>query len=222
MDSAVLQLLVLAGIAIFLVLRLKSVLGTREGFEKPTIPDNGVAQSRRSGRPEFEVIEGGPDTDISDHAEPGSPTADALAQMKRAEPEFHVGDFLHGARQAYEMILMAFEQGDMDALVPFLARDVYESFMEVVEERERQGLTVQATFVGLRDVRIIGAAFDPDSGEGEVTVRFDAELTSAVRNAAGEIVEGDLNEIKRQKDIWTFARRMGVDDPNWQLVATGE
>ena len=223
MDSAVLQLLVLAGIAVFLVLRLKSVLGTREGFEKPPVGNDSAPGAVRSGRrPEFEVIEGGPDTDITDHVEDGSRAATALAEMKAAEPEFHVGDFLHGARQAYEMILMAFEKGDMDALVPFLARDVYESFMEVVETRERQGLTVEASFVGLRDVRITDAWFNKETAEAEVTVRFEAELTSAVRNTAGEIVEGDPNEIKRQRDTWTFARRMGVDDPNWQLIATGE
>ncbi|MGY6409986.1 MAG: Tim44/TimA family putative adaptor protein [Alkalilacustris sp.] len=222
MDSAVLQLLVLAGIAIFLVLRLKSVLGTREGFEKPPVTDRSEPAGRSVGRPEFEVIEGGPDTDIIDHVTEGSREAEALQAMKEAEPDFHVGDFLHGARQAYEMILMAFEKGDMDALVPFLSRDVYESFMEVVEMREQQGLSVEANFVGLRDVRITGVHFDPDTAEGEITVRFEAELTSAVRNADGNIVEGDPNEIKRQRDTWTFARRMGMDDPNWQLVATGE
>ena len=223
MDSAVLQLLVLAGIAVFLVLRLKSVLGTREGFEKPPVNDQGAAPARGAlRRPEFEVIEGGPDTDITDHVEEDSPAAKALAAMKAAEPDFHVGDFLHGARQAYEMILMAFEKGDMDALVPFLSRDVYESFMEVVEMRERQGLTVEANFVGLRDVRIVGAHFERDAAEAEITVRFDAELTSVVRNTAGDVVEGDANEIKRQRDTWTFSRRMGMDDPNWQLIATGE
>jgi len=222
MDSAVLQLIVLAGIAIFLVLRLRSVLGTREGFEKPPITDARPGSARRGPRPEFEVIEGGPDTDITDHVEADGVAADALAEMKVAEPDFHVGEFLHGARQAYEMILMAFEKGDMDSLVPFLARDVYESFMEVVEMREREGLHVEASFIGLRDVRLVNAHFNKSTREAEVTLRFDAELTSVVRNKEGAIVEGDPNEIKRQKDIWTFSRRMGVDDPNWQLIATGE
>jgi predicted lipid-binding transport protein (Tim44 family) len=222
MDSAVLQLLVLAGIAIFLVLRLKSILGSREGFEKPPVSDARTEPLRTGGRPEFEVIEGGPDTDITDHVEEGSKSAKALAEMKALEPDFHVGDFLHGARQAYEMILMAFENGDMDSLVPFLSRDVYESFIEVVEMREREGLTVEASFVGLRDVKILNAHLDRETEEAEITVRFDAELTSVVRNAAGEIVEGSPNEIKRQRDIWTFARPLGRDDPNWQLVATGE
>jgi predicted lipid-binding transport protein (Tim44 family) len=222
MDSAVLQLLVLAGIAIFLILRLRSVLGSREGFEKPPVITPRSAEAISGPRRDFEVIEGGVDTDITDHVDDGSPAASALAEMKAAEPEFHVGDFLHGARQAYEMILMAFEAGDMDALLPLLSRDVYESFMEVVEMRENEGLSVEASFVGLRDVRIVAARFNKAQSEAEVSVRFDAELTSVVRDREGRIVEGDPNEIKRQKDVWTFARRMGENDPNWQLVATGE
>jgi predicted lipid-binding transport protein (Tim44 family) len=221
MSSAVIQLLVLAGVAIFLILRLRSVLGTREGFEKPPVSDARSA-SDRLDRPQFEVIEGGPDTDITDHVPDESPAADALARMKAVEPEFSVSEFLHGARGAYEMILMAFENGDMDSILPLLSRDVYESFVEVIELREREGLTVEASFVGLREVKLVAAHFNEQSAEAEITVRFVGELTSVVRNAAGEIAEGDPNEIKRQKDTWTFARRMGVDDPNWQLVATGE
>jgi len=222
MDSAVLQLLVLAGIAIFLILRLRSVLGSREGFEKPPVASPRTGDPVSGPRRDFEVIEGGVDSDIVDHVPDGSPAAEAFARMKAAEPEFHVGEFLHGARQAYEMILMAFEAGDMDSLLPLLSRDVYESFMEVVEMRENEGLSVEASFVGLRDVGIVAARFDTAQSEAEISVRFDAELTSVVRDKDGVIVEGNPNEIKRQKDVWTFSRRMGENDPNWQLVATGE
>ena len=222
MSAAVIQLLVLAGIAIFLILRLRSVLGTREGFEKPPLPINESKSDRAAGRPEFEVIEGGVDHDITNHAEEGSPTAQALAQMKRVEPSFNVGEFLHGARGAYEMILMAFEQGDIEQVSRFLSDDVNEAFGEVLADRAEQGLSVTANFIGVRELSLIGAEFDPATEVGEITVRFVGELTSVVRNSEGEIVEGSDSEIKRQRDVWTFARRMGAGDPNWQLVATGE
>ncbi|WP_193143048.1 MULTISPECIES: Tim44/TimA family putative adaptor protein [unclassified Meridianimarinicoccus] len=221
MSSSIIQLLVLAGIAVFLVLRLKGVLGTREGFEKPPLTSAGAKSDDRS-RPDLEVIEGGPDHDIVDHVDPDSPAAQALAEMKRIDSSFLVGEFLQGARGAYEMILMAFEKGDLAEIDPFLAEDVRESFAEVIAAREEQGLSIDANFVGLREVKLVTAAFDPATSEGELTVRFVGELTSVVRNLSGEIVEGDPNEIKRQRDIWTFARVMGTDDPNWQLVATGE
>lgn len=220
MSSSVIQLLVLAGIAIFLILRLRNVLGTRDGFEKPPVQVPGQAE-RSLDRPEFEVIEGGPDRDIADHVEEGSDAADALARMKAADSSFLVGEFLQGARSAYEMILMAFEKGDLSDVRDFLAPEVHDGFLDVIVERENQGLTVEANFVGVRELTLTEATFDPETNEGEVTVRFVGELTSVVRNVNDEVIEGDPNHIKRQRDVWTFGRVMGSDDPNWQLVATG-
>ena len=73
----------------------------------------------------------------------------------------------------------------------------------------------------MRELALNDAQFDSATGQGEVTVRFVGELTSVVRNEAGDIIEGNPKEVKRQKDVWTFARKMGADDPNWLLVATG-
>ena len=217
MNSPILQLLVLAGIAVFLILRLKNVLGTREGFEKPVTPRQAETPSRR---PDFEVIEGGPDRDITDHVEEGSDAALALSQMKRLEPSFSVNEFLQGARGAYEMILMGFERGDLAEIKPFLSEEVYETFAQVVEAREQQGLTVEAEFLGVRETSLVDAEF-VDGRIAEISVRFVGEQISCVRDNAGEIIEGDPKMPKKQRDVWTFAREMASDDPNWQLVATG-
>lgn len=219
MDSAVIQLLVLAGIAVFLILKLRNVLGTRDGYERPPAP---LPEAGARPRREFEVIQGGEDHDITDHVPAGSPAAAALAAMKRAEPSFNVGEFLGGARGAYEMILMGFERGDMDDLVPFLSRDVFESFDEVVQLREREGLKVEANFVGLREISLVDATFDAATREAEITVRLVGEITSVVRDRDGKVIEGDANRIKQERDTWTFARSMGTDNPNWKLVATGD
>lgn len=219
MNSSLLQLLVLAGIAIFLIVKLRSVLGTRDGFEKPPVP---LEEARSRVRRDFEVIEGGPDRDITDHVADGSQASKALAAMKMAEPGFSVNTFLQGARGAYEMILMAFEKGELDRIRPFLSADVEDSFANAIEARENEGLTVEANFVGLKELSLQDATYDRDTRTAEITVRFVGELTSAVRNKAGEIIEGSLTTVKRQRDTWTFARKMGMDDPNWQLVATGD
>ena len=221
MDDTVIQLLVLAAIALFLVIRLKGVLGTRTGFEKPPSVDGPGARSADVRR-DFEVIEGGPDRDIIDHVDDGSDAAKALAAMKLAEPGFNVTEFVSGARGAYEMILMAFETGDLAPVQPFLAEEVYEAFLSVVSDREDKGLKVEANFIGVRDTTLTDATFDRDTNVAHITLRFVGELTSVVRNSEGEIVEGNPNEIKKQRDVWTFSRVMGSDDPNWMLVATGE
>lgn len=219
MNSPLLQLLVLAGIAVFLILRLKSVLGTRDGFEQPPMPKAGAdASSRR----DFEVIEGGPDHDITDYVAEDTDAAAALADMKRIEPSFRVGDFMQGARGAYEMILMAFEKGNLADIKPFLAEDVYDTFAQVVEAREEQGLTIEAEFIGIRELTLHDASFVQDTGQAEITMKFIGELTQVVRDRSGEVIEGSATQVKKQKDIWTFARVMGSDDPNWKLVATDE
>lgn len=216
MNSPLIQILVLAGIAVFLILRLKSVLGTREGFEKPPLPN----PTARPNRPEFEVIEGGPDHDIIDYVDADTPEADALAAMKRVEPSFSVNEFIQGARGAYEMIVMGFERGDLNEIQPFLAPEVFEAFVDVVASREDQGLKIEAEFVGIRETRIQDVNFDPETGKAEITMRFIGEMTSVVRDRGGDIIEGSATAVKRQKDSWTFARTMGENDPNWLLVAT--
>jgi len=219
MNSPILQLLVLAGIAIFLILRLKSVLGTRDGFEGPPRTKPVEKTADRHG---FEVIEGGPDHDIIDNVPEDSDAAAALAEMKRIEPDFGVTDFIQGARGAYEMILMSFERGTLDEVTPFLSPDVYEAFAEVVDARQQQGLTVEAEFVGTRHISIADARFDSDTRSAEIDVHYVGELITVVRDANGEIVEGEPGRSKRQKDSWTYERVMGSGDPNWRLVATGE
>ena len=216
MNSPLIQLLVLAGIAIFLILRLKSVLGTREGFEKPPVPN----QSAKSSRPDFEVIEGGSDHDITDHVDPDSDAAKELAAMKRVEPGFSLTDFIQGARGAYEMIVMGFERGNLDEIQPYLAEDVFETFVSVVSDREDKGLKITAEFIGIRETRVQEVNFDRATNRAEITMRFVGELTSDVRDEGGDIIEGSETTAKRQKDSWTFARTMGEDDPNWLLVAT--
>lgn len=219
MNSSMIQLLVLAGVAIFLFIKLRAVLGTRDGYEKPPAP---LEDARPRSKREFEVIDGGPDRDITDLVTEGSPSAVALAAMKKAEPGFAVGTFLQGARGAYEMILMAFDKGELANIKPFLATDVYDSFSEAVAQREKDGLRIEATFVGLREMVLHEATFDAGSREADISVRFLGETTSVVRNNAGEVVEGSPTEIKKQRDVWTFSRRMGADDPNWRLSATGD
>ncbi len=217
MNEPMIQLLVLAGIAVFLILRLKSVLGTREGFEKPPVQQQPDTQNARRG---FEVIDGGPDHDITDHVAEDSEQAQTLAAMKRVEPSFSVSEFVQGARGAYEMIVMGFEKGNLDEIQPFLSEEVFDTFVSVVAAREDQGLTIEAEFIGVRETTLADVKFDKDTNQAEITMKFVGELTSVVRDRGGDIIEGNPNTVKRQKDSWTFARVMGSDDPNWLLVAT--
>lgn len=219
MNSEMMGLLVLAGIAVFLVLKLKSVLGTRDGFEptQAAVPSPLPRSERR-----LQVVENGPDRDVIDHVAEGSPAANALLAMKKAEPTFAVGDFLRGARSAYEMIVMAFERGDLSGVSTFVDDDILEAMQTVIDDRAARGVTVEAEFIGIREIALADATFDENTKYAEISVRMVGEMTSAVRDASGEIVEGSATAVKKQRDVWTFGRTMGTDNLNWQLVETGE
>lgn len=218
MSDPMFQLVILGVIALFVILRLRSVLGTRSGFEPTNIPKPTFQKDNAKVRDSDNKV----DRDIADYVSLDSPSGKALSQMKKAEESFLLTEFIQGAGQAYEMILIAFEEGDRDGLRPFLADDVYDSFEAVITEREKAKLNIDATFIGLREIKLSSAEYDWRTKEGEITLSLIAELTTVITDKNNKTIEGDKNTIKRQKDIWTFSRIMGNDNPNWTLVATGE
>lgn len=211
MTTVSIQLLVLAGIAVFLILKLRSVLGSREGFE----PD--AAPVARTAAP----VEGRLDEDIEDHA-PDDASRSALAAMKGVEPAFNVTEFLKGARGAYEMILMAYDKGEIDRIRPYVGDEVEHSFDTAVADRMARGLTVTSSFMGIRELTLTEATFDRTTKRAEISIRFTGEVIRAVKNAEGTVVEGNATAIQRQREVWAFSRIMGGTDPNWQLVAISD
>lgn len=220
MSTSLIELLVLFAIAAFVLYRLKGVIGTRTGYEEP--PE--YLRRTRAGndrRPDLRPVETA--------SEAGEPDADAPAEMRAAlrgmrgaEPDFTLEGFLDGARHAYEMIVMAYQEGDRATLKDLLAPDVFAAFEQVIADREEKGLSVEARFIGVREAAPVSAAYDESDGVADLTIRFTAEIITAVRDAENRVVEGDPNEIRRQTDTWTFSRRMGAPDPNWLLTSTGD
>lgn len=214
------ELLVLFAIAAFVLYRLKGVLGTRTGYEEPP-------EYLRRGGPGDRPATGPRAVDSpADAAERDADAPpemrEALAAMRAAEPDFSLEGFVEGARGAYEMIVMAYQEGDRATLRNLLAPDVYSAFEGVIADREAKGLSVEARFIGVREAVPVRASYDRTDGVADLTIRFTGEIITAVRDAENRIVEGDPNEIKRQTDTWTFSRQMGAPDPNWLLTGTGD
>ena len=222
MGSDMIELLVLIALAAVVLYRLKAVIGTRTGHEGPPEhmrqpPPNGRDMTGPVAVPD--PVQDEPD---DEEAAASSAHQSALAAIREAEPGFSTQTFLEGARGAYEMILMAYEEGDRDTLQSLLAPDVYQAFEQGIAAREAEGLRVEARFIGVREARVEDIEFDREAGIADLSIRFVGELITAVYNAENQVVEGDPNEIRRQSDLWTFSREMGSQDPNWLLTATGE
>jgi predicted lipid-binding transport protein (Tim44 family) len=231
--------LIAIGVIIVVFLRMRSVLGSRTGNERPPVPrvrqrasernndaraeDAVIAprapvdgfedenDERRSRKLEAEIEQlSGNDKDV----------AEGLAAIAAADPSFMPKSFLEGAKAAYEMVVTAFAAGDRRTLKSLLDKDVYDGFEQAIAERESAGQTVDLTFVGLPGIEISGVEFDRKTAQ--ITMRFKAEIVSATLDADGKLVEGNADQVVTIKDEWTFARVVKSRDPNWKLVATSQ
>ncbi|MFN4090711.1 MAG: Tim44/TimA family putative adaptor protein [Alphaproteobacteria bacterium] len=202
-----------AMVAAFLVLRLRSVLGRRTGHERPQKPEySGPSRDARNDN-----VVALPDRSKST-VRPDSPAAAGLAQIKIADPSFSEAEFLRGARAAFEMIVTAFSSGDRDTLRPLTSGEVYANLERVIRDREKAGHALDATLVGVKSVDIVEAGID--EREAQITLQFVSEQVNVTRDGEGEVISGRTDVVDEVTDIWTFARDVRAQDPNWYLVAT--
>ena len=226
--------LILIGLAVFIIYKLRSVLGKRTGHERPPFDPYSKPEQSNSGPRESgdNVIplpgQSAPDDAMQSEADgelvidkmapEGTALNSALKQILSADRSFEPEPFLQGARAAYEMIVIAFAEGDKKALKGLLSKEVYEGFLSAIEDREKRGESIDSTFVGIDKADIVEAALKGSTAQ--VTVKIHSQLISATRDKSGEVVDGDPNKVTEVVDIWTFARDTNERDPNWRLVAT--
>jgi predicted lipid-binding transport protein (Tim44 family) len=213
--------------AVLIFLQLRNVLGRRTGNEKPpfdpyTAREAAKAPAGDDGKvvtlPRRELTEEEKFAEIDALAKPGTTLNDALRELLGVDPSFRPKEFLNGARMAYEMIVMAFADGDRKTLKNLLSKEVYEGFDAAISEREARGEVVKSTFVGIEKATITQA--NVSDMEEQVTVRIVSQLISATFDKDGILVDGDQENVADVTDIWTFARDARSRDPNWKLVAT--
>ena len=215
-----LQIFILAAVAIFLFWRLRAVLGSRDGFEKTLKEIKESSDVVSNPKVIDETKNDSPDDDIFDYVEENSKNAEAFKKMKEFDSDFSVNKFVSGAKMAYEIILMAFERGDTEKLRTLLEKKVLTSFKSVIDKRKKDGFIVDAKFIGMRDIRIINASFSQKTKIADVTLSFKSEITTVVRDSKGTIIEGHPDEIKKQKDTWVFTKNLSEKNPIWLLKST--
>jgi predicted lipid-binding transport protein (Tim44 family) len=230
--------IVFLAVAVFIFLRLRSVLGQRTGRERPPYDpfsrdpvrgpakdapkDNVVSLPGRVVEPSPAVAAGEPAVAPADRwkgvAEAGTPIANGLDAIVAADPEFDPKHFIAGARAAYEMVVTAYAEGDRRSLKNLLSRDVYEGFDAAITEREKREEKAESRFVSIDNAEIVGA--EMRSKSAQVTVRFVSQLISTTRDKTGAVIDGNPEKVTDVTDVWTFARDISSRDPNWKLIAT--
>lgn len=238
--------LVIIAVAVFVIMRLRNVLGTRSGYQAPPMDRDELRRLRDNTNKAANEndAENAADnvvtlptsktanasakrakkeidpvtTSINAYAKSGTKLNKGLKLVAASSAQFEPNNFVDGARMAYEMIVTAFADGDKKALKGLLSKEVYEGFAGAITNREKAGHKVHSTFIGI-DKSIIKAA-NVEDGDALVTVQFISQIVSATLDKEDEIIEGDNEQIIEVNDIWTFARDTRSKNPNWKLVAT--
>ena len=213
-------IVILALVALFIGLRLYSVLGERTGHEQPILkPADPEADARIEQRAPTRPSPATPmaEPDELAYLPMAGPGVRALLA---ADPSFDVARFLEGSKSAYRMILESFWKGDIDAMRPFVDTHVFETFAAAVEQRGKDGLVLDNRLIEI-DQAIIAEA-ELERNVALVTVRFEADIAAVTRNSAGEVVAGSMSDAVQTRDRWTFRRDTASRDPNWLLVETDE
>ena len=229
--------ILLLAVALVVFWRLKSVLGTRTGTEKPPLdPFESKRSEAQKGREASDTVvrfpqnahrlptpadsEREPPVPVwTGYAEPGSALAAALEQIAEADPSFAPRSFVEGAKMAYEMIIDGFAKGDKAALKNLLSKEVFEGFARAIDERQAQGHRVESRFVGIDKATIQSASLTAGK-KATITMAFMSEMITATYDKAGDVIDGDPKEIREVTDVWTFERDVTSRNPNWKLVAT--
>lgn len=238
-DSFDVSTIILALLAIFVVWKLRSVLGSRTGNERPptdpfqrpgppemrpgplpgegkVIPLPGVAREPVTATPDASASQA---NRWASYAEPDSKVWAGLDAIANVDPQFDPEHFLAGAKGAYEMIVTAFAAGDRQTLQSLLAKDVLDSFEGAIAQREAHGEKVETTLVSIDKAAIDDAQLRARTAQ--ISVRFASKLITATRDSSGKIIDGSPDTVVDMVDVWTFAREAGAQNPNWKLVATG-
>ncbi|CAH2398451.1 Calcium-binding protein [Mesorhizobium escarrei] len=217
--------------AVVIFFQLRNVLGRRTGSERPPFdpytagrtrddaqkPENVVSlpRKRAPGEPAIDAYAA-----IDAFAKPDTDLNKGLRAIKDNDPGFDPKTFVDGAKMAYEMIVMAYADGDRKTLKNLLSREVYDGFVAAIGDREAKSEKIQSSFVGIDKADIVSA--EMKGSEAHITLRIVSELISATRDKAGAVIDGDPETVAEVKDVWTFARDTRSRDPNWKLVATEE
>ncbi len=198
------DILIFAVIAVFLIFRLRSILGSREGFEqKPS------ASPISEPAAESENI-------VSLHGDKANGVG--LDAVKRLDRQFSEDSFCQGAGIAFGMILSAFAEGDLANLRRLLGYNLYEEFSESIRQRTKAGEELAITIHDIRDIVLLDG--EVSQNIASVTVKFTSVQSRTLTDTDGVVIDEDSFEETELSDIWVFERDISLADPNWKLVET--
>ena len=206
------DILIFAAIALFLIFRLRSILGSRDGFEQRREEVSRFSSDpANDANPQDEKV-------ISLHVDKKPINGKGLTAVRQADSSFRDDEFMTGAASAFSMVLSAFADCDLASLRRLLAFELYQEFAQSVHDRNKRGDRLEITIDEIEDVQLLhGEVID---NVASVTVQFVSLQTRLVTDKNGVVLEDESESKVKITDIWVFERDTTLADPNWKLVET--
>ncbi len=211
-------IVLLALVAAFLGLRLYSVLGKRTGHEQEPVARQPIDSTPPILRQPLLPGDSGSVLPKGDSDAVEVAAQSGVRSIANADRSFDLGLFIEGSKSAYKMVLEAYWKGDKEALRFLCDDDVYSSFAEAIDGRVARGETLENRLVRIEEVRVVDSSFD--NPMARITIRFDADIASLVKDADSNIIGGSMTDAVETHDIWTFMRDVKSGDRNWKLDET--
>lgn len=217
------DIIIIALVVVFILLRLRSILGQKTGHENPNFFQISIPKTKDN----VDAI-----IQPSDKAKQRTPhdndpyaatlSAGAILQtindIKSKDTMFSATTFMDGAKMAFEMIFDAFVKGDKQTLSMLLSQEIYNDFVKNIEERERQENRMETTLLSVAPKDIVNAGLNGNIAQ--LTVHFESEQVTLERNKKGDIISGDPSNIQHVRDEWIFERDITSKNPNWKIIET--
>ncbi len=213
------EIVILAMIAVFLGLRLYSVLGRRSEHEEEVIPRR-FDRNDTPGKPAEppRAVRQPVMLRVGDDRAPANEAG--VRAIAAADPQFDLLAFLEGAKLAYGMVLEAFWKGDRETLRTLADEDVYASFAQAMAAREEAGEVLENRLIRIEDASVRSAELDGRTAR--IAVLFVADIAAVTRDRDGNVVAGSLDDAIESRDVWTFSRNVDAASPDWVLDETDE
>ena len=220
-DQIDLTTIIFALVAVFIVWKMRAVLGTRNESH----PNSASRNQNGSIGSDAEASATNLDRNVPDlrwkpFATFGTEMWQRLEEISKIDPTFDPREFIEGAKIAYDLILKAFSAGDADALRPLLGKEVLDSFAAAITDRVNKGARLETTLVSLdraemKEIKITGSV-------AQIVMRFASKVITITTDQKGLVLEGAADRVEDVVDVWTFQRDLNTSDPNWKLVSTEE
>ncbi len=219
------DIIILALIAGFILLRLRGVLGQKTGNENPQFFKRDTTEKEKADDKIVQIGDKGQKVkglDILDsylsQLNNSDPISKTLADIKKQDAQFTATGFMDGAKMAYEMVFDAFAKGDKATLEMLLEKGLYSTFVAEIDARSSQDLTTETTLLRVKAKDITSATLTENMVR--LSVKFETEQVSVAKNKQGEVVEGSVSESHLMDDEWLFERDITSKNPNWKIIET--